>query len=93
MILARIVGKVSRSIRLVAKTEPVDESDAALPVSDERISRRRAVDVILTAREVPHEVAPVHPVHLVVEEESQVLEECRLVVLRAADLVSAARHV
>ena len=93
MVLCRIVLEIVRSIGLVAETEVVDELDSALPVSDERIAWTRTMDLILTSSEVPHEVAPVHPVHLVVKEECQILEECRLVVLCTTHLMSAATHI
>ena len=93
MVLRRIVLKIIRSIRLIAETEIINESDSALPVSYERIARARAMHLVLTSCEVPHEVAPVHPVHLVVEEECQILEECRLVMLCSTDLMAAPTHV
>ena len=93
MVLALIVFQIIRSVRLVTEAEIVNESDAALPVSDERISRSRAVDFVLTSGKVPHEVSPIHPVHLVVEEERQILAECRLVMLRSADLMATSSHI
>ena len=51
------------------------------------------MDVILASGEVPHEISPVHPVHLVVEEEGQVLEEGRFLVLGAGHLMTTAVHI
>ena len=85
MVLARVVLEVTGGVRLVSETEVVYGLDAALPVSYERISGRRTVDIVLTSGEVPHEVAPVHPVHLIIKEIRQILEEGRLLMFSTAD--------
>ena len=72
MVLSLVFGKDSRSVALVSETDAVDELDAAFPVAVEYFSRARAVNVILPSGEVPHEISPVHPVHLEVEEEFHV---------------------
>ena len=93
MILRRIVLKITRSSRLVTQTEIVKESDSALPVTDERIPRRRAVDIILSACKIPHEVPPVHPVHLIIKEERKILEERRLLMFGTSDHMAAVTHI
>ena len=35
-----------------------------------------ALDIVLATYEVPHEIAPVHEVHLVVDEELDIVELC-----------------
>ena len=93
MVLSLIILQIIRGIRLVNKMHVVDNAYTALPVSDERISRRRAVDVVLTAGEIPHEIAPVHPVQLIVKEERKVLEESRLLVLGSRNHLSSVAHI
>ena len=51
----------------------VDEVNATEPVAVGQLSL--AFDVVLTAHKVPHEIAPIHPVALVVDEELEVLSE------------------
>ena len=72
MVLALVVRKHRGGVALVAKAEFVDELYAALPVAVEDVVGRGGVHLVLAADEVPHEVAPVHPVHLVVEEIAEV---------------------
>ncbi len=93
VVLALVLGQIGRSVALVAEPPLVEEADAALPVAGEHFSRCRAVDVVLPAGEVPHEIPPVHPVELVVEEERQVGPECRFLVLLARDDLALAVHV
>ena len=62
---------------LVAQALGVDGLDAADPVA--LGDPPMPLDVVLAAGEVPQEVAPVHPVHLVLEEEPQVLAHGGLV--------------
>ena len=93
MVLSLIVFQIIRSIRLVAKTDLVDKRNTAFPVACEHISRARAMDVILASGEVPHEISPVHPVHLIVKEEGEVLEESRLLVLGACHLMASTIHI
>ena len=93
MVLSLVVLEVVRSVRLVAEADLVYKRNAAFPVACKHISRARTVDVILASGEVPHEISPVHPVHLVVEEEGQVLEEGRLLVLGAGHLMTTSVHI
>ncbi len=93
MILSLVVLQIVRSIGLVSQTEIVYGRDSALPVSDENVSRRRAVYVVLPSGEVPHEISPVHPVHLIVKEERKILEERRLLVLRAGYGLASSSHI
>ena len=93
MVLSLVVLQIVQGIGLVHQTYVVDNADTTLPVSDERISRRRAVDVVLTAGEIPHEIAPVHPVQLIVKEERKVLEESRLLVLGSRNHLSSVAHI
>ena len=51
------------------------------------------MDVVLATHEVPHEVSPVHPIHLVVEEEGEVCAHGRLACLRAGHLLALALGV
>ncbi len=67
--LAVVVGQQ----RLVAQAQVVDDGDAANPVALGDFAH--ALDVVLATGEVPHEVAPIHVVELVVDEETQVLDE------------------
>ena len=86
VILSAVVGQIVGRVALVAQMKLVDEFDAAFPVAPDRVARRVAVQVVLPAYEIPHEVADIHVVHLIVEEEAQVvlhrghLEIVRLVV-------------
>ena len=58
---------------MVAESGVVYEVDAAEPVAVGQFAL--AFDVVLTAHKVPHEIAPIHPVALVVDEELHVLPE------------------
>ena len=62
-----------RDILLVAETGAVDEVDAADPVAVLQLAL--ALNVVLTAYKVPHEIAPVHPVALIADKELEVLPE------------------
>ena len=85
MVLALVLPQRSRCVGLVSQADAVQEGDAALPVAVEHVAGQRAVDVVLAAHEIPHEVTPVHPVELIVEEIRQVGPEGGLAVLGAAD--------
>ena len=67
--------QILRQLRLVTEPGVVDERDARDPVA--MLELAVALDIILTASEVPHEVTPVHEVALVREEEPEVLNLCR----------------
>ena len=83
MVLALVIGEHAGRVRLVAQPEIVDELDAALPVAVEEVARGGRMDLVLAAGEIPHEIAPVHPVQLVVEEVVEVVPHRRLADLRA----------
>ena len=93
VVLAFVLAEYGRGIPLVSEPELVYGPDAALPVTVEYLAWGRAVYVVLSSDEVPHEVSPVHPVHLEVEEEPEVRPESRLLVLRARDIVSLSVHI
>ena len=93
MVLRLVSCHVFRSEGLVSEAEFVDQADTAFPVSCKVVSRSRTVDVILPSGEIPHEISPVHPIELVVEEEGQILEECRLLVLGSCHGLSSLSHV
>ena len=93
MVLSFVVLQISRSHRLVSETEFIQRLYSALPVTDERIARRRAVNIILTTGEIPHKVSPVHPVQLIIEEERKILEESRLLMLGTGHNLSAIAHI
>ena len=73
--MSLIVLQVIRKLALVAQHCIVDEWDTCDPVALFQFAI--ALKVILTSCKVPHEVAPVHEVTLVREEESDVLPLCR----------------
>ncbi len=93
VVLALVVGEDGGSVPLVAEADPVDETDAAFPVPVEQFTRGRAVDIVLAADEIPHEVPPVHPVELVIEEEAQVGAEGGLLVGRPLHADALSVHV
>ena len=93
MVLALVVLQIVRSARLVSEPDFIDERDSRLPVSGKEVSRRRAMKVVLTTGEIPHEITPIHPVHLIIEEECEVLEECRFLVVRTSYGLSTAVHI
>ena len=80
MVLALVVLEIVRCCGLISETI-VYERNTALPVTCKPVARTWTVDIILSAGKVPHEISPVHPVHLEVKEEGHILEECRLLVL------------
>ena len=93
MVLALVVLQVVRGTRLVSKPDFINERDSRLPVSGKDVSRGRAMEIVLATGEIPHEITPIHPVHLIVKEEREVLEECRFLVVRTSDCLSAAVHI
>ena len=56
--------------RLIAQTQVVEQWDARYPVAVFKFSL--SLNVVLPAAEVPHEVAPIHKVALIGEEEAKV---------------------
>ena len=93
MVLALVILQIVRRIGLVTEAEMVYRVDSALPVACKIVSRRRAMDIILPSGEIPHEITPVHPVHLIVEEIFQILAESRLPVLSSRYFLAFAAHV
>ena len=85
VVLALVLPQRRRCVGLVSQADAVQEGDAALPVAVEHVPGQRAVDVVLAAHEIPHEVTPIHPVKLIVKEIRQVGPEGGLAVLGAAD--------
>ena len=67
-----VIGKQT----LVAKTQIIDKWYAAYPVAVVYLSLCR--DVVLASGKVPHKVAPIHVVDLIIEEELQIFDKCRL---------------
>ena len=93
MVLRLVILEIARCIRLVTQTNAVYYLDTAFPVSGEDVSRRRAVYVILASCEIPHEITPVHPIHLIVEEERKVLEESRLLMISTHYRYASLAHI
>ena len=96
MILALVVFQMCWSHSLVSQPEAVEEPYARLPVSKQRVARDGTVYVVLPSCKIPHEVPPVHPVHLIVQEECEVLHEGGFELVGALDadaLVSDIRLV
>ena len=71
-VVSLIVAKLRGQLALVTQSHIVEEGNTRYPVAVLPLSV--ALQIVLTTREVPHEVAPVHEVHLVTQEEAQVLE-------------------
>ena len=71
--MSLVFGDVEGHILLRAHQGLIDEGDTRNPVAVRHLAV--ALDVVLTTREVPHKVAPVHKVELVGEEVAQVLGE------------------
>ena len=67
MILPTVFLQSLGSIVLVAQVDVVYHLDAALPVPCKQVGSR-GMDLILPPYEVPHEVPPVHPSQLEIEE-------------------------
>ena len=72
--MSLVVFQFLRQEALVAHQPVVDERDTGNPVAVFNFSA--ALYVVLASGEVPHEVAPVHPVELVGEEELDVFPLC-----------------
>ena len=73
VVLPPVVDDEVGAFALVAQAQLVDELDAAFPIAAAQVAGCVAVDVVLPAHEIPHEIADVHVVDLVVEEETQVV--------------------
>ena len=72
VVLPLVLRQYCGGIALIPQAPVVDELHAALPVPVEDVSGGGAVNLILTAYEVPHEVSPIHPSQLEIEEVGQV---------------------
>ena len=66
----QLVGQLA----LIAQTPVVKERNTCNPVAMFKFSV--ALKVVLTSRKVPHEVAPVHEIALIRQEETYVLKLC-----------------
>ena len=88
--MAFVFLQFRRQQTLVTQHRVVDKRYTAYPVALRDVAV--ALQVILTAHKVPHEVAPVHEVDLIAKEEPEVLAECRTIVglLLAAVVVTHA---
>ena len=93
VVLALVFPERSRGVTLVSKPYGIQEAYAAFPVAVKDIAGNGAVDVVLAPHEVPHEVAPVHPVELIVKEVRKVCAEGGLAGFGAADPGSLAAGV
>src|SRR5882724_10412981 len=51
----------------------VNKRNTAYPVSIAHVARGKALDIVFLAGKIPHEIAPVHPVELVAEEETDII--------------------
>ena len=76
-IVSLVVAQFGRQLRLVTQHGIVDSRNTADPVTLRYITIR--LQVVLTSCKVPHEVAPVHEVHLVTEEEAHILAKRRTI--------------
>ena len=88
MVLRTVVSQIVRRYVLDTKPRLVDEADAALPVAACHVARNLAVEIILTAHEIPEEIAEIHVVQLVVEEQAEIV----LVIRHLVGLPLAVRH-
>src|SRR5690606_41869920 len=66
-----------RKFFLIAKSLFVEEINTAQPVTINNISM--ALYIILATGKIPHKVSPIHPVYLITEKETQILNEGRFV--------------
>ena len=67
-----VVLQVVGQFALVAQSHVVNERNAGEPVAMFQFAM--ALDVILSARKIPHEIAPVHEITLVGKEEVEILQ-------------------
>ena len=70
-----IIDDVEWHILLRTHQNFVDKRNTGNPVPIQHLAI--TLNVVLTAGEVPHEVAPIHEIQLIREEELQVFRECR----------------
>ena len=76
-------AEVAWQQRLVAESRVVDKRDTRNPVAVSDFAG--TLDIVLPTHKIPHKVAPIHVIELVVEEESEVLEESGLGEILAVD--------
>ena len=84
--LAVFVGQEA----LVTQARIVDEGDSRNPVAT--VGLAVAGDIVLTAGEIPHEIAPVHVVELVGEEVTHILRERGLLQLGSLQGIALGIH-
>ena len=77
MVFAFIVFKHFRSNILVSQTRPVQEPDAAFPITPDWISGDGPLYIVLSTGKIPHEIPPIHVIHLVIKEKEQIIPERR----------------
>ena len=79
VVLAPVVDDEVRTLALVAQPQPVEEADATLPIAFGQVAGILAtMQVVLPAHEIPQEIADIHLIDLIVEEEIQVFGHPRL---------------
>ena len=76
-IVSLILLQFRRQQILVAQHRIVDKRNTADPVTFGNVAVR--LNIILSSREIPHEIAPVHEVHLITEEETHILRKSRTI--------------
>ncbi len=81
VVLAFVVLQPIRGLILVSQPEPIQGFNPAFPIAGEKIRGRRG-DVILPTDEIPHEIPPVHPAHLEVKKEVEILGKRRFLMGR-----------
>ena len=87
-VMSLVLFEFGRQFGLIAEHGVINKRNTGDPVSFGNLAVR--LQVILTTREVPHEVPPVHEIHLVAEEETEVLRKSRTILrlLLAAVLIT-----
>ena len=70
-VVSLVFAQIGGEFRLIAVEGVVDERNTGDPLAVFEFAV--ALNVVLTAGKIPHEVAPVHEVHLVGEEEAEVV--------------------
>jgi len=92
MILSLVVLHIVRSIRLVSQAWLIDETDSRFPVAEKLLVRHLTMEIILASCEVPEEISPIHPVHLIIEEKSEVISKRRHYKPILPSIVCLVRH-
>ena len=73
-VMSLVLTQLRWQLRLVAQAHIVEPLDTCYPVA--MLQFTIALNIVLTTGEVPHKVAPVHKVHLIGQEEVEVLTHC-----------------